>query len=861
MNETEKITIAALLHDIGKFRQRALDPSFSHTHQWHSREFILELAKAESEQVKREFEEIALISYNHHDKPHDTPTVKSLIYADWITSAEREEGRYSEKRPVPEQPMFSIFSMITKENHPNEKYYDYFPFGLNRSLKPVEGGEARVELKPEWKEFSREAKRIKKDDFHCFLFSLLYLLKKYTFFIPSATYGGEEKTIVPDVSLFYHLSTTAAFANCIYRFETGGGIGDDYFTLIFGDISGLQDFIYTISSKKALKSLKGRSVCLELLNRAAAYKILNALELPITNLISCSPGSFIVLAPNLEEMEDKLKKSRIEITNWLLEKFGGDIYISIDWICFNKRRAREIVEVIGDAKKKVEDNKRRKFSEILDEIERDYEGYKKFFILMEPEKKETCDVCKREYKPECNETDEEGIKKCKTCSKFEDLAFWLRNADCIIEIPGFKEEFMKEERLELEKTGVKVLDTYFFFKPKQMDLKSILPTFAPESKVYVYKINSTDFEPNFEIETEAKVGYGFDFFATYAPEKKKGIGIKDFDELADESEGAKRIGVLRMDVDNSGEIFKQRVNNWHGWASWDLKCKNEECGKIIEGISCRKCDNCGEEKEIEWVSKEKAWICKCGHKIPVTQKCDCGGELEPISKMTPARYSTLSSLMNLFFHACVDEVCSKGGFFNPQYLGKGDLYLIYSGGDDLFLVGSWNKVYEAALKIKEEFDIFIGENRDITISASLLDVYKKIPVHRFAEVAKHELEEKAKKKEDGHGNITKNAISIFGFAKKWDSFHDYHKLKDLLYQSIKDGKVSRSFLHFLYMIDKEAQKEEAISRVRALYRLSRFEEQGMEVKGLKEEIFTCIKNDLYIPVRWAEMLTRREEVS
>ncbi|MCD6154650.1 MAG: type III-A CRISPR-associated protein Cas10/Csm1 [Candidatus Verstraetearchaeota archaeon] len=860
MNEAEKITIAALLHDIGKFRQRALDPSFSHTHQWHSKEFILELAREESrEEIKRDLEEIARISYSHHDKSHDTPAVKSLIYADWITSAEREEGRYSEKRPVAEQPMLSIFSMITKEKHPNEKYYDYSPFGLNRSLKPVEGRKARVELRPEWEEFSREAKRIKKDDFHCFLFSLLHLLKKYTFFIPSATYGGEEKTIVPDVSLFYHLSTTAAFANCIYRFETGGGIGDDYFILIFGDISGLQDFIYTISSKKALKSLKGRSVYLELLNRAAAYKILNALELPITNLISCSPGSFIILAPNLQEIEVALKKSRREINTWLMEEFNGDIYISIDWVSFDKARAKEIVNVIGEAKEKVDDNKRRKFFEILDEID-----YEKFFILMDPRKKEVCEVCKRDYEPKDIVTDEEGIKKCKTCSKFEDLAFWLRNTDCIIEIPGFKEEFMKEKRLELKETGVKVLDTYFFFKPKQMDLKSILPTFAPESKVYVYKINSTDFEPNFEIETGgAKVGYGFDFFATYAPEKEKGIGIKDFDELADESEGAKRIGVLRMDVDYLGEIFSQRVNNWHGWASWDLKCKN--CGKIIEGISCKKCDNCGEEREIKWVSKEKAWICKCGHKIPVTQRCDCGGELEPISKMTPARYSTLSSLMNVFFHACVDKVCSDGGFFNPQYLGKGDLYLIYSGGDDLFLVGSWNKVYEAALKIKEEFDIFVGENRDITISASLLDVHKKIPVHRFAEVAKYELDEKAKKRkkiENGEEKVIKDAISIFRKEKSWGSFRDYYELKNSLYDSIEDGKISRGFLHFLYVIDEEAQRGD-ISRVRALalYHFSRFEEQGMRVKGLEKEIFTCIKNDLYIPVRWAEMLTRREEVS
>jgi len=167
--------------------------------------------------------------------------------------------------------------------------------------------------------------------------------------------------------------------------------------------------------------------------------------------------------------------------------------------------------------------------------------------------------------------------------------------------------------------------------------------------------------------------------------------------------------------------------------------------------------------------------------------------------------------------------------------------------------------------LKEEFDIFVGENRDITISASLLDVHKKIPVHRFAEVAKYELDEKAKKRkkiENGEEKVIKDAISIFRKEKSWGSFRDYYELKNSLYDSIEDGKISRGFLHFLYMIDKEAQRED-ISRVRALalYHFSRFEEQGMRVKGLEKEIFTCIKNDLYIPVRWAEMLTRREEVS
>ncbi len=867
MNKIEKVTLAALLHDIGKFRQRALDPS--HNHQWHSRKFILELAREESGEIKRDLEDIAEMTSKHHDP--DTPLARFIRDADWITAAqEREEGRYSERRDVSKQPMLSIFSMImdentskekyysytqeqqshaydnreqnsSDENTSKEKYYSYTPLEISKKLEPVDGRRAEVELEDAWMKFAERAKRIGKENFDTFLFSLLYLLKKYTFFIPSATYGGEEKTIVPDVSLFYHLSTTAAFANCIYRFEMEKGTGVN-FLLIFGDISGLQDFIYTISSKRALRSLKGRSICLELLNRASAYKILAAIELPITNLISCSPGSFIILAPNLEKVEEKLIEVRKEINRNFLEEFGGDIYFSIGWISFDKNRAKEIVEVIDEAKKKVEENKRRRFSELLDEIENE-EGYKKFFILTDPKKRETCDVCKRDYKPEEIETDEEGVKKCKSCREFEELASWLRNTDYLIEVPEFKEKFIKERRLELKRIGIRVLDTFFLFKPRQMNLKDIISAFSSTANLHAYRINSTDFESNFDMKTETNVGYGFDFFATYAPEENK--RIKDFEELAKESEGTKRIGILRMDVDNLGKIFSGRridnrhrqasIDNWHGWASWDLTCRNEKCRNYRKKVA-----------EIDHKNSRR--------------HCDiCGEELDIISKMTPARYSTLSSLMNIFFHACVDKICSNGGLFSQKDLGKGDLYLIYSGGDDLFLVGSWNKVYEAALRIKEEFDTFVGRNPNITISASLLDVHRKIPVHRFAEHAKNELEKAKNRKADD--KIVKNAISIFGIVKSWKSFHDLHKLKNHLHKMINEKKLSRRFLHFLFRLDEEAKKEpEPISRVRALalYHFSRFEEQGMKTEELKEEIFKLIKNDLYIPVRWAEMLTRKE---
>jgi len=57
------------------------------------------------------------------------------------------------------------------------------------------------------------------------------------------------------------------------------------FLLLKGDISGMQDFIYTVTSKGAAKGLRGRSVYLQLLTEVIANWILRRLILPFVNLL------------------------------------------------------------------------------------------------------------------------------------------------------------------------------------------------------------------------------------------------------------------------------------------------------------------------------------------------------------------------------------------------------------------------------------------------------------------------------------------------------------------------------------------------------------------------------------------------
>lgn len=89
--------------------------------------------------------------------------------------------------------------------------------------------------------------------------------------------------------------------------------------------------------------------------------------------------------------------------------------------------------------------------------------------------------------------------------------------------------------------------------------------------------------------------------------------------------------------------------------------------------------------------------------------------------------------------------------------------VVYSGGDDVFLLGAWNDVVEAALRIRQAFTVF--SCGALTISAGLTLVDDHYPV-RLSAAASGDLEDLAKQKPD------KDAVCLFESAHcyGWNTF-------------------------------------------------------------------------------------------
>jgi CRISPR-associated protein Csm1 len=560
MDDYDKIKFGALLHDVGKFSFR--------THQEIKHELAGEIFNQQyiPEDISNEL--IGIINPESVWGRNNTP-FSFVKVGDWLASAERtklsvkeiEQEEMENAREVIKKPLKSIFCNLFLNKNKDNPNKIYFPHWLE-----LESGEETDSIIPQsvpedkeeiirrykrdlWKKFIDDINSlnsvydgIKDNYFH----SLLYTFKKHFTFIPSAAWVD-----VPDVSLYDHIKTSCAISCSLYKELQNDGkkildikeglsnrflkkesesdlLEEEHFSLIHGDLSGIQKFIYTISTEHALKTLKGRSAFLVLLNELLALHVLNKLELPITNILFSGGGHFYILAPR--SALDKLQDIREEINRLLLNEFEGKLYLAIagvplNYVDFDKERFSNKWE---DVSKETAEFKRKKFKELFDD---DFFTPKE--VTKEIGKAKNCSICNKELPFEKGYIwymDEKGVFKdydegvdisneiryCRYCKSFVEFSRYLKDLST-----------KKEPKL-------------LFSKIKEIFNTSLFDNLTIKDKQFEFYLNSTEEVP-------------FKFFPLGIPvEDGK---IIDFGQLAQKAKGTKKLAILKMDVDNLGKIF------------------------------------------------------------------------------------------------------------------------------------------------------------------------------------------------------------------------------------------------------------------------------------------------------------------
>jgi CRISPR-associated protein Csm1 len=142
---------------------------------------------------------------------------------------------------------------------------------------------------------------------------------------------------------------------------------------------------------------------------------------------------------------------------------------------------------------------------------------------------------------------------------------------------------------------------------------------------------------------------------------------------------------------------------------------------------------------------------------------------EKENKISFSRYAQLSRNLNYFFSAFIYD------FLEEQY--NENTYTVFSGGDDICILGSWNAVMDFANDFCEKFSDFTNNNPSVTLSGGIALANPRLPVRAIADEA-----EEALKKSKNRKN--KNGISVFNVTVSWDEYK----------KSLEDGKAIKKYL-------------------------------------------------------------------
>lgn len=182
---------------------------------------------------------------------------------------------------------------------------------------------------------------------------------------------------------------------------------------------------------------------------------------------------------------------------------------------------------------------------------------------------------------------------------------------------------------------------------------------------------------------------------------------------------------------------------------------------------------------------------------------------------TASRVAALSSALRLFFEGWVNRVCSEVEN-DPRMVPDGmrprsDLfYGVYSGGDDLFIVGAWDRMPLLARRIRSDLAEFAVGNPAVGISAGIALVDAHAPLYQSADDAHWALEDGAKehRRKDGRA---KDAISFMGETLGWEEMDALLPRVESLAQLVGSGpggsRVPKSLLSMLSALSEMYRRE------------------------------------------------------
>ena len=184
-----------------------------------------------------------------------------------------------------------------------------------------------------------------------------------------------------------------------------------------------------------------------------------------------------------------------------------------------------------------------------------------------------------------------------------------------------------------------------------------------------------------------------------------------------------------------------------------------------------------------------------------------------------AKMAALSRQMNQFFSLWLPAYCAEN---SPN------MYTVFAGGDDFFLIGPWHSTQKVAHAMQQAFSRYVAGNPEIHFSVGMVMSKSNIPVPRLGDLAEDALD-KSKSIDKGEKVSTakgKNAVTIFNRSVKWADWEKLCDLEEEIHRLAETYKISTSYLYSLIRLCEQAADmkniENTIWRSRFYYRTARY---------------------------------------
>ncbi len=691
MNDIDQIALAGLLHDIGKFYQRtgealpqtSYDLSaycpmkfgeyFTHQHSAYTAEFLKSIVAKQGDKYKFIDELIENESFENISAKHHKPsTAKEWIVAiaDRVASGFEREAFEKYNTGDDRGEKLKYYEIPLENPFDKSKVFDLAKFESNSILGLTKDKLSQSEYKNLWLEFEKDISILKTKPKENFVNGLDFLLKKYTSFIPSSTYGTKA-----NIPLYDHLKTTASFVSALSKYHENDMKIDSIknyntkkFLLIAGDFFGIQQFIFDdLPTTKASKILRGKSAFIQIFIKVVALDICKKLGISKLSIVNDNAGKFEILAPNNDFTKDTLISIQKELNDWFLENtFGqsgvGISFIEVSAMDFTENRFQELRNNLA---KQIELTKYQKFNLTYQ---------KAIFDIETKDNAHLCKTCNKRFKYKSND------ESCDFCNTFISLGEKLAKAESI--------------QITTDAQGaIKIYGNYF------VEFKS----FIDVNSEIVYDI------------TNDEIFRGYSKWALKSYVQIQDKKIVDFEELENRARkggiGAKALMSLKGDVDNMGDFLRNsNINSF-------------------------------------------------------------------------AKFNFISRLIDYFFSVKVSQMMD----------GK-NVYTIFAGGDDFFIIGSWDEIIELSKEIRAEFLKFVSGST-LSLSVGMVMFKHSKPINFIALLSEEALENAKALK-------GKNGITLFEESVKWDDYLDDLGLMEELEKANPNTAFTYRLLDFIAMSKK-----------------------------------------------------------